>query len=210
MRVLIVAPGQPGLNTVPEVRLIQSWHHTSTLNGEVTAQDVYQAARDTAFDIIHFATHGGPDGVALSGGVLLTAEDIAQVVRLKETPELFFNACSTGSLAAYAVRHGVRTAICAEVDILDSAAWKLPLAFYSARRNGHAGDPVGAYIIADSGDGEYSLHIAPEYVRDLERAAAAAPPALPAISRAEVLRWLGLAVGLSVALSWLIVRLGGG
>lgn len=206
---MIVAPGQSGLNTIPEVRMIQGWHHTSTLNGEVTAADVYQCARETAFDIIHFAAHSGPDGVELSGGAILTAEDIAQVARLKETPELFFNSCNSGRLAAYAVRHGVRTAICAEVDILDSQAWKLPLAYYSTRRNGHAGDPVGAYIMADSGDGEYSLHIAPEYVRDLERAAAAAPVAQPAVSRAEMLRWLMFAVLAAVALSWVVLRLGG-
>ena len=175
----------------------------------MTAEDVYQAARETRFDIIHFATHGGPDGVALSGGSLLTAEDIAQVARLKETPELFFNACSTGKLAAYAVRHGVRTAICAEVDILDNQAWKLPLAFYSTRRNGHAGDPIGAYIMADSGDGDYALHVSPDWLRELQRNAALAASiphtALP-LSRHEALLWgLGLlgATGLlTTAINW--------
>ena len=212
MRVLIVAPDQGGLNTIPEVRLIQTWHHTSTLNGTVTAEDVYQAARETRFDIIHFATHGGPDGVALSGGSLLTAEDIAQVARLKETPELFFNACSTGKLAAYAVRHGVRTAICAEVDILDNQAWKLPLAFYSTRRNGHAGDPIGAYIMADSGDGDYALHISPLYVQDLQRAAATAatiPHAAGVLTRREALVWSAGMTGAMLLLILLILRLAG-
>ena len=212
MRVLIVAPDQGGLNTIPEVRLIQTWHHTSTLNGTVTAEDVYQAARETRFDIIHFATHGGPDGVALSGGSLLTAEDIAQVARLKETPELFFNACSTGKLAAYAVRHGVRTAICAEVDILDNQAWKLPLAFYSTRRNGHAGDPIGAYIMADSGDGDYALHISPLYVQDLQRAAATAatiPHAAGVLTRREALAWSAGMTGAMMLLILLILRLAG-
>ena len=209
---LIVAPDQGGLNTIPEVRLIQTWHHTSTLNGTVTAEDVYQAARETRFDIIHFATHGGPDGVALSGGSLLTAEDIAQVARLKETPELFFNACSTGKLAAYAVRHGVRTAICAEVDILDNQAWKLPLAFYSTRRNGHAGDPIGAYIMADSGDGDYALHISPLYVQDLQRAAATAatiPHAAGVLTRREALVWSAGMTGAMMLLILLILRLAG-
>lgn len=212
MRVLIVAPDQGGLNTIPEVRLIQTWHHTSTLNGTVTAEDVYQAARETRFDIIHFATHGGPDGVALSGGALLTAEDIAQVARLKETPELFFNACSTGKLAAYSVRHGVRTAICAEVDILDNQAWKLPLAFYSTRRNGHANDPVGAYIMADSGDGDYALHISPLYVQDLQRAAATAatiPHAAGVLTRREALVWSAGMTGAMMLLILLILRLAG-
>jgi len=209
VRVLIVAPSQPGLNTIPEVRLIQSWHHTSTLNGEVTAQDVYQCARETAFDIIHFAAPCGPEGVLLSNDALLTAEDIAQVARLKSTPELYFHYWQSGRLASYAVRHGVRTAICAEA-VLETQAWKLPLAYYSARRNGHAGDPIGAYIMADSGDGDYSLHIAPDYVRDLQRVAAAAPVAQPAVSRVEMLRWLAFAVLAAVVLSWAILRLGGG
>lgn len=212
MRVLIVAPDQGGLNTIPEVRLIQTWHHTSTLNGTVTAEDVYQAARETRFDIIHFATHGGSDGVALSGGSLLTAEDIAQVARLKETPELFFNACSTGKLAAYAVRHGVRTAICAEVDILDNQAWKLPLAFYSTRRNGHAGDPIGAYIMADSGDGDYSLHASPDWIRDLERRAATAsviPHSAGVLTRREALAWSAGMTGATLLLILLILRLAG-
>lgn len=214
VRVLIVAPDQPGLNTIREVRLIQTWHHTSTLNGTVTPEDVFRACQETPFDIIHFATHGGADGVLLSEGAIFTAEDIAQVARLKETPELFFNACSTGRLASYSVRHGVRTAICAEIDILESGAWKLPLAFYSARRNGHAKDPVGAYILADSGDGEYSLHISPDYVRDLQRAAAVAAATLPhtalSLTRSDALRWMLVVMVVNAALSLAITWLGGG
>lgn len=214
MRVLIVAPDQPGLNTIREVRLIQTWHHTSTLNGLVTAEDVFRACQETPFDIIHFATHGGPEGVLLSEGTILTAEDIAQVARLKETPELFFNACNTGRLASYTVRHGVRTAICAEIDIVDSGAWKLPLAFYSARRNGHAKDPVGAYILADSGDGDYSLAVSPAWIQYLQRnavlATAGAPHGTLVLTRAEALRYLLLGLGLSTALSVLLSRLAGG
>ena len=154
--------------------MIQSWHHTSTLNGYVSAEDVFRACQETAFDILHFATHGGPDGVALSGGALLTREDVAQACRMKGTQELLFNSCQTGALASYAVRHGVRTAISAEVDLPDADAWKLPSVFYSARRNGKAKDPVGAYIMADSGDGDYALHVSPVYIQELQATAALA------------------------------------
>ncbi len=192
--------------------MIQSWHHTSTLNGYVTAEDVFRACQETAFDIIHFATHGGPDGVALSGGALLTREDVAQACRLKETQELLFNSCQTGALASYAVRHGVRTAISAEVDLPDADAWKLPSVFYSARRNGHAGDPVGAYIMADSGDGDYALHVSPDYVRDLQRTSAAAstmPHVARPITRREALLWgLGL-LAASTALAGAVTALAG-
>jgi hypothetical protein len=215
MRVLIVSPDTPGIDSIPEVRLIQSWHHTSILHGTVTAEDIFRACQETAFDIIHFATHGGPQGVLLSKGVIFTAEDIAQVARLKETPELFFNACSTGRIAAYTVRHGVRTAISAEIDLEDSTAWKLPLAFYSARRNGHAKDPVGAYILADSGDGEYSLVISPEWVRELQRQAAiaAAPHNALVMTRTEAIKWalalFALSTVINMAVSYAARLMGG-
>lgn len=166
MRILIVAPDGTGLDTIPEVRAIQTWHTVSTLTGRVTAQDIYRACQDTAFDVLHFATHGGPDGVALSDGEVFTPEDVAQVARLKDTAGVYFNSCETGVLASYVVRHGVRWAIAAEVRLLDAGAWKMPYSFYGALRNGHARDFVGAYILADSGDGDYSLIVSPTYLQE--------------------------------------------
>ena len=200
MRVLVIAPDQANINAIPEVRRIQSLHHTSTLNGTVTAEDIYNAAQQTAFDVLHFATHGGPEGVALSGGVIFTAEDIAQVARLRESQGVFFNACSTGKLGAYCTRHGARWAITSETDLLDYDAWKPAAAFYSHLRNGNAKDFVGAYLLGDSGDGDFALHIDPLYVRDLQRVAstvATMPHAVaPSLSRREVLLW---GVGLLLA-----------
>lgn len=212
VRVLIVAPDSPGINALPEVRLVQSWHHTSTLNGAVTAEDIFRACQETAFDIIHFAAHGGVDGVQLSGGALFSREDIAQVARLKETQELFFNSCTTGALASYAVRHGVRTAISAETELEDGDAWKLAGAFYSARRNGKAADPVGAYVIADAGDGDYALHVSPTYVQELQRAAAlvvAQPHDTLVISRQLAVTFALGVLGASAVLSLLINMLAG-
>lgn len=212
MRVLIIAPDQPGINSVPEVRLIQAWHHTSTLNARVTSEDIFRACQDTAFDIIHFATHGGPEGILLSDNELFSAEDIAQVARLRETKEVFFNACSTSKVAAYVVSHGVRTAITATIDFGDFHAWKLPAAYYSARRNGHSKDPVGAYVIADSGDGDYTLTISPSWVQELQKAAAlavAAPHHAMALSRNEAIRWALFLLTAAVVLSTLLSRLGG-
>ena len=214
MKILIVAPDLGGVDAVGEVRRIQQWHDVAVLYGLVTVDDIYRAVQEKAYDVLHFAAHGGPEGIELSNGVNLRAEDIAQFLRLRETTGVFFSACNTGRIASYCVRHGARWAVSAEIALPDADAWKLAAAFYSHQRNGHAKDFVGAYVLADSGDGDYALHISPEWVQELQRMVAAhmaaAPPALPAVSRAEVLRWLGLAVGLSVGLSWLIVRLGGG
>ena len=169
MRVLVVAPDQPGINAIPEVRRIQSIHDCALLYGVVTAEDVFRACQEKAFDVLHFAAHGGPEGVGLSNGGMLTAEDIAQMLRLRETSGVFFNSCNTGRLAAYCARHGTQWAISSEIELLDAEAWKMAAAFYSHQRNGHSKNFVGAWLLADSGDGDYSLHISPEYVQDLQR-----------------------------------------
>jgi hypothetical protein len=176
MRVLVVAPDQD-LNVIPEVRQIQRLHHMSVLHGLVTPADIYQCARETAFAIIHFACHSGPDGVLLSNGMVLPAEDIAQIARLKRTKTIFFNSCEAGRLAGYAVWHGVRYAIHCKVALDDADAWKMPLAFYESLTNGHAGAIMEAYRNAASGDGEYGIEVDPAYVLQLEAAAAAAPAA---------------------------------
>lgn len=210
MRVLVVAPEQANINSIPEVRRIQSLHHTSTLNGTVTAEDIYTTCQQTAFDVLHFATNGGPEGVVLSGGMLFPAEDIAQVARLKESRGVFFNACHTSKLASYCVRHGVRWAISSET-LQDGGAWKPAAAFYSHLRNGHSHDFVGAYLLGDSGDGDFALHIDPVYVQELQRmvmasSAATIPHAMMTISRNEAMIWATL-LALGSAGLWAVLTI---
>lgn len=197
MKILIVAPSLGGVDAVGEVRRISQYHDVVTLYGTVTADDVYRAVQEKPFDALHFATHGGPDGVQLSDGIL-DAETIAQFLRLRESKGLFLSSCDTGKIAAYAVQHGAVWAISSEVELPDADAWKLAAAFYSHQRNGHAKDFVGAFVLADSGNGEYSLMVAPAWIQELQRAAAAAvaPHAAATLTRAEATRWaLALALG---------------
>ena len=212
MKILIVAPDLVGVDAINEVRRIQQWHDVATLYGTVTPDDIYRACQEKAFDAIHFATHGGPDGVALSGGMILSAEDVAQFLRLRETAGVFFSACRTGRLASYAVRHGATWSISSEVDLSDADAWKLAAAFYAHQRNGHSKDFVGAYTLADGGDGDYALHISPLYVQDLQRAAATAatiPHAAGVLTRREALVWSAGMTGAMLLLILLILRLAG-
>ena len=213
MRVLVIAPEQAGLNTLPEIRQIQRLHHMSVLDGVVTVDDIYQACRETKFDIIHYATHSGPEGVLLSNGVVFGPEGIASVARLKETPCLFFNSCNSSKLAAYAVRHGVRYAVHTNVAIADNEAWKAAVSFYGALVNGHGKDYIGAYVVADSGDGDYGLSVDPDYLGELQKAAvmsAAAPHNAMPLTQAELIRWGLFFIAASVALSTLLARLAGG
>ena len=212
VRILVVCPDVGGVDAIAEVRRLQVWHDISILNGSVSVEDVYRTCQEKAFDVIHFAAHGGPDGIMLSNGALLTTEDIAQALRLRETKGLFLSACQTGRVASYAVRHGAQWAISSEVDLADETAWKLSAAFYGHQRNGHSKDFVGAYLLADSGDGEYALHISPTWVQELQRGAAVAAAiphnALP-LTRREAFMWAGALLAASTALATLVNLLAG-
>lgn len=212
MRVLIVAPEQPGLHTIPEVRAVQAWHYTSTLNGKVTLEDVVQTCLATAFDTIHFATHGGPEGLQLSDGELLTPSDVARIARMHDTPEIFFNACNTAGLAARVVREGPQYAISALNDLPDDDAWKFPYAYYSARQAGHAKGPVGAFMAADANDGSYALLVAPAYVQELQACMAqlkTVPGGALTISRRELIILLTVFLALAVTITYVLVNLTG-
>jgi hypothetical protein len=196
------------------VRRIQTYHDCSTLYGTVTIEDVYRLCQEKQFDVLHFASHGGPAGIQLSNNVIMTPEDIAQAMRLRETRGVFLNSCNTGSVSSYIVRHGGTWGISSEIDLPDSKAWLLAAAFYSHQRNGASKDFVGAWVLADSGDGEYSLVINPAYVQDLQRAAvmAAATPhgSLSGITKGEAIRWAILLVAASTILSTILARLASG
>lgn len=212
MRILIVAPNVAGVDAIDEVRQLQSWHDVAILHGTVTVADVYRALQEKVYDSIYFASHGGPAGILLSNNVIMPGEDIAQAARQREVRGLFFAACQTGRLASYCVRHGIVWAISSEVDLPDATAWKLAAAFYGHQRNGHAKDFVGAYVLADSGDGEYALHISPTWVQDMQRSAAlsASIPhnALP-LTRREAAMWAGALLAASTALATLVTLLAG-
>lgn len=213
MRILIVAPDVVGVDAVAEVRLLQSWHDVALLHGTVTVGDVYRALQEKSYDSVYFATHGGPQGIQLSNNAVMTAEDIAQAARQKEVRGLFFAACQTGRVASYCVRHGVTWAISSEVDLPDDTAWKLAAAFYGQQRNGHAKDFVGAYLMADSGDGEYALHISPMWVQEVQKSAAVAtatPHGALIITREELIRWGLFFLLASIVISTLLARLAGG
>ena len=126
----------------------------------------------TNFQVIHFATHSDSNGVLLSNGELLTAQDVAQLARITEAMCIFFNSCLSGRLAAYAVRHGVRFCVYTNVNLIDDEAWKAPAAFYDSLQNGHSNDVVGAYIVSDNGDGTYGLDVSPEWLVEIQRLAA--------------------------------------
>jgi len=139
MKILLIAPESSNIDSISEIRTLSGMHRVQTLNGTVTTQDVYQAARGQQIDALHFASHSGPAGIQLSGDEVLSPEDIVTVSKLAEASLVFFNGCNTGKLASYATAHGIPYAIFANMDIPEFSAWKFPLAFYEyiEHQNGH-------------------------------------------------------------------------
>lgn len=161
IRVLLFAPDQPGVNSIPEVRTITALLRVTVLNGTVTAQDIYSEARHGKYSVLHFVTHSEDYAVHLSNGETLSPEDVAQIARLCGAQLIMFNSCRSGVMAAYAVAHDVPCAIYCNVELLEREAWKLPLAFYSllAEQAAELGviDIPGAFNGADTGEGLYGL-----------------------------------------------------
>lgn len=186
----------------------------SILDGIVTVEDIYNCCRDTAFEIIHFASDSGPEGVELSGGVLLIAEEIAQIARLNETTCIVFNSCLSSRLAAYVVCHGVRYAVHTNVKLKDSDAWKLMVGFYDFLRKSGSKGIVSAFLMANSGDGEYFLGISPEYVQGLqisiERMALPVADRISPVTRVDLVKYGLIFLVLSGALTALINLISGG
>jgi hypothetical protein len=152
-------------------------HNVEILSGQVSARDVFQAARSGDKDVIHFATHGGPDHLLLStiervekdGTIsktreIMTAEDIVQVAKLCQAQLIFFNACNTSKLASYATRRGILFAISANEEFKDRDAWKFPVTFYEFIESRTSGvheefSFARAFDRAENGDGTYSFTI---------------------------------------------------
>lgn len=213
MRVLVVAPDLD-LNARPEVRQIQRKHHVSVLDGPVTPEDIYNTCRDTAFNIIHFASHSNERGVLLSGGVVFTPEEIAQVARLHETECVIFNSCLSSRPAAYTIRHGVRYAIYSNIELLDTQAWKLMVGFYDSLQNGAKGNVLVAFDKNDNGDGDYGINIDIRYVMSLQSSVSMlSTQGSKPFTRDEMMRYsvaLLVTCGLLTALIIVVARLLGG
>lgn len=135
MRVLLIAPNQSGIDSIPEIRNISELHRTFVLNGHVTCKDVYAAAKSGNFDAIHFATHLVNEDnrlktLALSASEVLTLDDVVQVVKLAKASLVFFNLCLAARFGSYISRRTNASCVYTTIELEDAEAWKLPLGFY--------------------------------------------------------------------------------
>lgn len=172
MRILVVSPDFVGADTAGELAGIMAVHQVEFLYEHVTQKRLFDVCGSRKFDVIHFLTHGGPDGVVVESNELLDPDDIAMLCRMCGARLVFFNSCSTARPATYITRHGVPFSIFATIDIPMAEAWQRPAAFYRACQDASDEAILSALLIADGGDARYSHVIRPEvfldYIREVK------------------------------------------
>lgn len=202
IRVLLVAPNLDNINAIPEIRAIAGLHRVFPLNGHVSLRDVYDAARDDKYDVIHFALHSNTDALRLNGDTI-RPEDVAQIARLAHAHLIVINSCYSGRHASYAVEHGVDFAIYSNVEVHDDEAWKFPVALYEFLHDQivtlAAVNYAKAFHDASNGDGQYGITSA------YDRAGI-----LPLQREVEILKqrlWWLFAAGVLNLIVWITVQL---
>jgi hypothetical protein len=164
MKILLVAPEQHDVNSVPEIRNLSGLHRVQVLNGKVTAQELYNEARRSKCDVIHFATHASDHGIHLSDEEILEFDDVVSLVKLTGASLVFLNTCNAKRLSSYLVSRYVPYVIDSNIQMYNGDAWKFPLTYYEMVETHQEGaietiDFVSSWARADNGDGSYAFHI---------------------------------------------------
>lgn len=193
---LLIAPTIENINAIPEIRAISSLHRVFPLNGHVSLRDVYDAAGDDHYDVIHFALHSNTDVLRLNGDTI-TPEDVAQVGRLAHAKLVVLNSCYSGRHASYAVMHGLDYAIFSNIAVVDNSAWKFPVTFYEFLKDqieqSHQVNYAKAFNDASTGDGSYGITSAFDRTGVL--------PLQQKLDALERRMWLMIAIG---AATWML------
>lgn len=148
-RVLFISPsgtGLPELDVAPEADALAELGYTvRALQGEVTSNRIFAAARNAEYAIIHFASHtteGRHDptadndsdkaGVVLTHGAVFNIDSILQVAKMVNAKLVFLNGCSTAIIGQTLIDEGVPTVIVTMIELKDELAKQTSQAFYKA------------------------------------------------------------------------------
>lgn len=102
----MIAPTHPDLPSIDaEVAALTRHHEVERVIGVVRDIDILRAVENNEYDILWFATHGGPEGVLLSNGIL-SAEGIGQYVATSGVKLCVLNTCASEDVAFKIVAGG--------------------------------------------------------------------------------------------------------
>lgn len=141
-RVLLIVP-DAGLGVLPEVdSMFDLGYSPQVVQGAVTRERIFQIIRSRSFDIIHYAGHAGPGGIALSDGILDGAS-LVQIAKSVNASLIFLNGCETIELGQMLVDEHVPVVICTLRSVADTMARETSQLFY--RAYAQTGDARAAY-----------------------------------------------------------------
>ncbi len=98
LRTLLIAPDVGLEGAGVEVQRAANALHPDILVGNVCVPDVMDALSANTYDVVWFATHGGPDGIQLTDGILPT-ETLTQLLRQACPGLVVLNTCTSVQIA---------------------------------------------------------------------------------------------------------------
>lgn len=159
MRILLVAPAQENLNLAVEINGVVNSHahEVHLLSGTVVEQDVERECSEGSYEILWFASHGGPEGIALSDGQMLTVEALVPYVRQSGAELVFINTCSSLELANNISQQTGADIICTIRNVPDRMAMRTGVSFSKQLAKGY--DYRSAYENSKPGNNRVYLYI---------------------------------------------------
>jgi hypothetical protein len=128
MRILLIAPANPDLPSISAEIAAITRHHDVTLVVDIVREiDIQDAVeKGHPFDVIWWATHGGPDGVLLAVGHTIDASAMTDYVERSEARLCVLNTCDSEEVA-YRIIAGGRADMIYTItaDIKDPEALRL-------------------------------------------------------------------------------------
>lgn len=132
-RLLFIAPGDSGLDVVPEIdALFELGYSAQVVQGPVTRERLFGIVRNREFDAIHFAGHSNAEGVLLSNGEVFEAPSIVQLVKSTGATFVFLNGCESAEIGQLLVDEHVPAVLCTLRRITDVMARETAQVFYKA------------------------------------------------------------------------------
>lgn len=123
MDVLVIAPAHVDLPMAQaEAQTLVNMLGARVLIGEVTTQDILLELAEVP-DVLWFASHGGHDGIWLSGGEVLAVGDLASMIRGSECKCVFINTCSSEEYAEQLFGMTQIPVICTVSEVPDISAY---------------------------------------------------------------------------------------
>lgn len=157
MNVLLIAPETGLTYATDEVAAVASALKAVPLLGHVTVRAVTTMISTKRWDVIWFATHGGPEGVLLSDGAKLSTAQITQELRNSGARLLVLNTCDSVATANAVHEELGIDVVCTIVEVPDVDAFTT--ASYFARGLGDGLSVADAYARAKPGQNRTYLYL---------------------------------------------------